>query len=62
MQLDSRSPKTPFRVYAEMENRFRQLIQTEPERAEKLLQQAQRAATQRYEDYARRAQPPPNRT
>jgi pyruvate-ferredoxin/flavodoxin oxidoreductase len=55
MQLDSRSPKIPFRVYAEMENRFRQLIQSDPEQAERLLELAQQAATQRYEDYARRA-------
>jgi pyruvate-ferredoxin/flavodoxin oxidoreductase len=62
MQLDSRSPKIPFRVYAEMENRFRQLMQSDPQRAEKLLELAQQAAAQRYDDYARRAEPRPKHT
>jgi len=55
MQLDSRPPKIPLRVYAEMENRYRMLMQSDPEQAERLLKLAQQAATQRYDDYARRA-------
>ena len=38
-----------------MENRFRMLIKAQPERAGDLLAKAQRAATQRYEEYSRRA-------
>jgi pyruvate-ferredoxin/flavodoxin oxidoreductase len=57
LQLDSRAPKTPLKTYADMENRYRTLAQSNPERATRLLQEAQEAATARYEEYARRAQP-----
>ncbi len=55
-QLDSRAPKIPLKTYVEMENRFRMLMNSQPERASALLDQAQKAATQRYQDYSRRAQ------
>jgi pyruvate-ferredoxin/flavodoxin oxidoreductase len=56
LRLDSRAPKTPLKEYTDMENRYRVLAQTKPERAAELLRQAQEAATARYEEYARRAQ------
>ncbi len=56
-QLDSREPKIPFAKYAEQENRFRMLKKTHPKRAEALARLAQEAATTRYQEYARRAQP-----
>ncbi|MGB2985482.1 MAG: hypothetical protein WBE26_06320, partial [Phycisphaerae bacterium] len=57
LQLDSRAPKIPLKVYAEMENRFKMLMKSHPERAATLLKKAQEAATNRYQEYARRAQP-----
>ena len=57
LQLDSRAPKIPLKTYADMENRYRTLTKSNPERAARLLQKAQEAATARYEEYARRAQP-----
>ena len=57
LQLDSRAPKIPLKTYVDMENRYRILTKSNPERAAKLLQEAQEAATARYEEYARRAQP-----
>jgi len=56
LQLDSRAPKIPLKTYAEMENRFKMLMVSQPERASTLLEQAQRAATRRYQEYSRRAQ------
>jgi len=59
LQLDSREPKTPLRVFAEMENRFKSLMEKKPEHADELLEIGQKAARKRYEDYAKRAQPWP---
>jgi pyruvate-ferredoxin/flavodoxin oxidoreductase len=56
MQLDSRAPKTPLKTYVESENRYRMLAKSHPERAAELLRRAQDAATERYREYARRAQ------
>jgi pyruvate-ferredoxin/flavodoxin oxidoreductase len=56
LQLDSRAPKISLEDYEGMENRFRMLTKSHPERASALLERAQKAATQRYEDYSRRAQ------
>lgn len=39
--LDSRTPKIPVKQYMEMENRFRALLKSQPEMAEKLIQAAQ---------------------
>ncbi len=57
LQLDSRPPKIPLKSYVELENRFKMLMKSQPERARSLLQQAQAAATARYQEYARRAKP-----
>ncbi len=57
LQLDSRAPKIPLKEYVDSENRFKILAKSQPERAAKLLEEAQQAATARYEDYARRSQP-----
>jgi pyruvate-ferredoxin/flavodoxin oxidoreductase len=41
LQLDSKAPKLPLREYAYKEARFRMLTQSDPERAERLMQLAQ---------------------
>ena len=56
LQLDSRAPKIPLQGYTGMENRFQMLVKSHPERAAALLEQAQRAATNRYQQYEQRAQ------
>jgi len=48
LQLDSREPSIPLRDYAYNENRYRMLAQSEPERAEKLLAQAQEVVSERW--------------
>jgi pyruvate-ferredoxin/flavodoxin oxidoreductase len=57
LQLDSKAPKTPLKAYVETENRYRILTKSQPERAAALLDEAQKAATARYEEYVRRSQP-----
>ena len=57
LQLDSRAPSIPLGNYVNMENRFKMLAKSQPDRAASLLAQAQRAAELRYREYARRAQP-----
>jgi len=51
LQLDSKAPKLPFREYAYKETRFRSLTQTDPERAESLIQLAQADVLARYRMY-----------
>ena len=50
-QLDSRPPKIPFKDYALNETRYRMLYQTNPENAERLLEAAQVAVTERWQGY-----------
>jgi pyruvate-ferredoxin/flavodoxin oxidoreductase len=57
LQLDSKAPKIPLEQYMQMENRFKILTKSNPERAAALLNQAQEAANDRYDEYARRAKP-----
>ncbi|UCE60423.1 MAG: pyruvate:ferredoxin (flavodoxin) oxidoreductase [Phycisphaerales bacterium] len=57
LQLDSKAPKIPVADFVETENRFNMLLKSDPERGHALLKEAQRLATARYEEYARRAQP-----
>ncbi len=57
LQLDSKPPKIPLEEYIGEENRFRMLMKSQPERAARLLEQAQKAVTRRYESYARLAKP-----
>ncbi|HDL77643.1 MAG TPA: pyruvate:ferredoxin (flavodoxin) oxidoreductase, partial [Lentisphaerae bacterium] len=52
-QLDSRPPSIPFREYALNEIRYRTLMQSDPERAERLLDLAQQDVTQRWRMYQR---------
>ncbi|MBI4717964.1 MAG: pyruvate:ferredoxin (flavodoxin) oxidoreductase [Planctomycetes bacterium] len=60
LELDSHAPKVPLEKYAESENRFQMLLKSEPERARRLLLDAQQTAVRRYSEYARRAgQTPP---
>jgi len=51
LQLDSREPSVPLREYAYNENRYRMLAQSKPERARRLLEEAQRAVVDRWRKY-----------
>jgi pyruvate-ferredoxin/flavodoxin oxidoreductase len=51
LKLDSKAPKISFEQYALSETRFRMLTKTNPERAKRLLQDAQRAVQARYDVY-----------
>jgi pyruvate-ferredoxin/flavodoxin oxidoreductase len=51
LQIDSKDPKISIADFENNENRFRVLKQANPERAEKLLQQAQKDATNRIRFY-----------
>ncbi|HPL30936.1 MAG TPA: pyruvate:ferredoxin (flavodoxin) oxidoreductase, partial [Anaerolineae bacterium] len=51
LQLDSKAPSVPLREYYYNENRYRMLAQSDPEVAEQLLQEAQRAAIARWHKY-----------
>jgi len=51
LQLDSREPTVPVRDYAYNENRYRMLMQSHPERAERLLEAAQEAVVDRWRKY-----------
>jgi pyruvate-ferredoxin/flavodoxin oxidoreductase len=57
LQLDSKPPKITIEEYASAENRFQMLIKSQPERAARLLKEAQEKATRRYEAYERLARP-----
>ncbi len=48
LSLDSRAPKMPVLQYLNMQNRFRMLLQSKPERAKKLFKQAQEAVEARW--------------
>jgi pyruvate-ferredoxin/flavodoxin oxidoreductase len=50
-QLDSKEAKIAFRDYAYNETRYRMLAQSDPAHAEMLLQQAQQAVRDRWEQY-----------
>ena len=56
LQIDSREPRKTITSFTDLENRFKVLAKSQPERAAELMRQAQRAATERYRDYAQRAQ------
>jgi len=51
LQLDSKEPFVPLREYAYNENRYRMLAQSKPERAERLLEEAQRTVVDRWRKY-----------
>ena len=51
LQLDSKKPKIPMQDYYYNETRFKMLTKSMPERAERLLHEAQKAARKRYEYY-----------
>jgi pyruvate-ferredoxin/flavodoxin oxidoreductase len=51
LKLDSKAPKIAFDQFANSETRFRMLQKTDPERAKKLLADAQRAITARFDVY-----------
>ena len=49
--MDSKAPKVPFADFALSETRFRMLQKVDPDRAKKLLAQAQEAAISRFDYY-----------
>ncbi len=51
LQLDSREPKTDIKDYMYNEIRFRTLLQSEPDRAESLLNLARADAKARWQMY-----------
>jgi pyruvate-ferredoxin/flavodoxin oxidoreductase len=51
LKLDSKAPKTSFEQFANAETRFRMLQKVDPERAKKLMGDAQRAVTARFNVY-----------
>jgi pyruvate-ferredoxin/flavodoxin oxidoreductase len=51
LKLDSKAPKIPFETYALSETRFRMLLKSDPDRAKKLLEQAQRSHDARWNYY-----------
>ncbi len=51
LKLDSKPPKISFEQFANTENRFRMLQKTDPERAKKLMVEAQRSVTARFDVY-----------
>ncbi|MCB0180746.1 MAG: pyruvate:ferredoxin (flavodoxin) oxidoreductase, partial [Anaerolineae bacterium] len=51
MQLDSKAPKIPLKTYIYNENRYRILLQSDPQRAAELLADAQAAVNARWEKY-----------
>lgn len=55
MQLDSSAPSRPLRDYAEREGRYRILMQSDPEMAERLMNLAQQDIDQRWAAYSKLA-------
>ncbi|MCB0196110.1 MAG: pyruvate:ferredoxin (flavodoxin) oxidoreductase, partial [Anaerolineae bacterium] len=55
LQLDSRAPKIPLKNYIYNENRYRMLLQSDPQRAAELLAEAQAAVNARWEKYSEMA-------
>jgi pyruvate-ferredoxin/flavodoxin oxidoreductase len=51
LKLDSKAPKASFEQFANAETRFRMLQKIDPERAKKLMGDAQRAVTARFNVY-----------
>ncbi len=51
LRLDSKAPKIAFEQFANSETRFRMLQKSDPERAKKLMANAQRAVTARFDVY-----------
>ncbi|MEX1310853.1 MAG: pyruvate:ferredoxin (flavodoxin) oxidoreductase [Candidatus Sulfomarinibacteraceae bacterium] len=51
LKLDSKPPKVSFEQFANYETRFRMLAKSNPERAKKLMADAQRAVTARFDVY-----------
>ncbi len=51
LKLDSKAPKMAFSDYALKETRFRMLLKTDPERAKRLLADAQRSVQARFDVY-----------
>jgi pyruvate-ferredoxin/flavodoxin oxidoreductase len=55
--LDSKAPSIPYREFAEREGRFRVLMHAKPERADRLLEEAEHEARTRYALYHQLAHP-----
>jgi len=55
LQLDSRAPKIPFEDFAYKQTRFKMLTKSDPERAKRLLAEAQASTTARWHLYEQMA-------
>ena len=51
LQLDSKEPTIPFAQYAFTENRYRTLLAKDPERAKRLVAEAQKDCDRRWNLY-----------
>jgi len=51
LKLDSKAPSIPYREFIETEIRFNMLWRTNPEQAEKFLEQSQQEVNERYRYY-----------
>jgi pyruvate-ferredoxin/flavodoxin oxidoreductase len=51
LKMDSKAPKISFQDYALKETRFRMLLKSDPERAQRLLADAQRSVRARFDVY-----------
>ena len=51
LQLDSKPPRIPLRDYAYNENRYKVLVKSNPEEAERLMQMAQENVDRRWATY-----------
>ena len=56
LKLDSKEPSIHFEEYAYNENRFKMLVKSRPERAKKLLEEAEREAKARWSYYKQLAE------
>jgi pyruvate-ferredoxin/flavodoxin oxidoreductase len=57
-QLDSKEPKIALKDYAYNENRYRMLAQSDPEAAKELMDAAQQAVTDKWQQYVQLANEP----
>jgi pyruvate-ferredoxin/flavodoxin oxidoreductase len=55
LQLDSRPPSIPLEDYIYKENRYRMLTQSDPQAADHLLHEAQKAVNEHWQRYERMA-------
>jgi len=57
--LDSTRPTIPLREYAYNENRYKVLVKSDPEEAERMMQMAQETVNRRWHTYEQMSQQEP---